>query len=315
MKKSIFFAVALTAAALVSCNKGGNDVTYINDAEVDSMAYNLGLAQAGGLKNYMINQLGVDSIYLDDFIKGMNDAASLTDSAKIAYNKGLEIGTQVVGMAQGLSNDVYDSDSTMHISPLKILAGLVDGLKMADGPAKDSILMNANNLFNDKNQKIKEDYINKKYEDWKKQNADYLTKNAKQAGVITLPNGVQYKVIEAGNGKEGSAINKDSVVTCDYVGKMIDGTQFDSSKEEGKKPIQVNMKRPGVIPGWVEVLKIMPKDAVWEVTIPDSLGYGARKAGDIKPFSTLIFTIETKERPAEEEEAAPQAQPAPIQIK
>ena len=314
MNKSIFFAVALAAITMVSCNNGGNKTTeYINDAEADSMAYNLGLAQSGGLKNYMIHQLGVDSAYIEDFIKGMQDGVNLQDSAKMAYNKGLEIGSQVIGMAQGLSQDVYDQDSTMQINPAKILAGLIEGLKMADGQEKDSLLMQANNLFNEKNQTIKENYLNKKYEEWKKQNADYLAENAKKAGVVTLENGVQYKVIEEGNGKPGSAINKDSVVTCDYVGKMIDGTQFDSSKEEGKKPIQVNMKRPGVIPGWVEVLKIMPKDAVWEVTIPDSLGYGPRKTGDIKPYSTLVFTIETKERAVEEEE--PQGQPAPIQIK
>jgi len=298
--KKIFFFAAMAAVMFVSCGKGGGTASTDSSAELDSLAYNLGLAQSGGLKQYMTMQLGVDSTYLDDFIRGMKDGANSSDSAKIAYNKGLQVGGDIINMAKGLTMQVYGEDSTHNIGTEQIVAGLVDGLKMAEGAEKQAKLEAANNNFNTSLEKMHDKMLDEKYGDWKKKNQDYLTTNKKAAGVTTLPSGVQYKVIEAGS---GSAFGSDSIVWCDYVGKLIDGTEFDSSKKEGREPIQVNLKQPSVIPGWIEVLKIMPKNAVWEVTIPDSLGYGNREMGDIKPYSTLVFTIETKDAAAAKKEA------------
>ena len=297
MKKLVILAVALSAAVMYSCKKGSGDdnaAPVVKDAGIDSMAYNLGLAQSGGLKQYMMMQLGVDTAYLDDFIKGMKEGANASGKAAEAYNKGLMVGGDIQNMAKGLTMEVYGQDSTQRIGTEKIVEGLVAGLKMKDGAEKDSLIAQANTQFNNKSKEIHDKNVSEKYADWKKKNEDYLAANAKKEGVKTLPSGVQYKVLEPGTGVEGSAINADSVVTCDYVGCLIDSTEFDSSKGEGKQPIQVDMKRPSVIPGWQEILKIIPKGAKREVTIPSAQAYDTRETGPIKPYSTLIFTIEAK---------------------
>ncbi len=314
MKKMMFFAVAMAAVMVTSCNKGGSNgkgddeklAPVVKDAGIDSLAYNLGLAQSGGLKQYMMFQLGVDSAYIDDFIKGMKEGAEATGKAAAAYNRGLQVGEQVQGIAKGLTMEVFGEDSTQRIGTEQIVAGLIEGLKMADGEAKENALKAANDLVTERTQKLRDENLSKKYGEWKKQNEEFIAKKKKDSEYKALPNGVLYKVIEPG---AGSAMNADSVVTCDYKGVLINDSTFDSS--EGKDPIQVNMKRPSVIPGWVEVLKIMPMGAKWEVVIPQEQGYGSREMGPIKPFSTLIFTITTVKTPAPK---ASGSAPAPVTI-
>lgn len=294
MKKIMIFAAALAAVAMVSCTGGSkgddeNKAPLVKDAGIDSLAYSLGLAQSGGLEQYARFQLGVDSAFIDEFIKGMKAGAEDGGKKQHAYNAGLQVGEQVQGIARGLTMEVYGEDSTQRIGTEKIVAGLIDGLKMANGAEKDDALKAANDLVTERTQKLRDDNLSKKYADWKKQNDEYIAKLKSNKEYTALPSGVLYKVITAG---AGSAMNADSVVTCDYKGTLITDSVFDSS--EGKEPIQVNMKRPSVIPGWVDVLKIMPKGAKWEVVIPQEQGYGSREMGLIKPFSTLIFTIETK---------------------
>ena len=142
-------AVALSAVLFFSCKKGDGSASTENSAAVDSLAYNMGLAQSGGLKQYMTMQLGVDSTFLDDFIKGMKAGVENNDSAQIAYNKGLQIGGDIINMSKGLTMQVYGDDSTKNIGPEQILAGLVDGLKMTEGADKQAKLEAANNSFNE----------------------------------------------------------------------------------------------------------------------------------------------------------------------
>lgn len=312
MKKIMFFAVALATVAFVSCSKGGGMKSEGTTSDVDSLAYNLGLAQSGGLKQYMTMQLGVDSLHIEDFIKGMQAAAGDTSAAQNAYNKGLQVGADVINMAKGLSQQVYGPDSTAKakIGTEKILEGLIAGLRMPSDSTTQKKLEEANNNFNTSLEALHKKLMLEQYGDWKAKNEKFLTDNKGKEGVTTLPNGVQYKVIEAGSGAPGSALSADSIVTCDYVGKLIDGTEFDSSEKPGREPIQVNLKQPSVIPGWIEVLKIMPKNAVWEVYIPADQGYGEREMGEIKPFSTLIFTIKTNPAPRAKE--TPKATPVPV---
>ena len=114
----------------------------------------------------------------------------------------------------------------------------------------------------------------------------FLKENAKKPGVVTMPSGLQYKVIKVGNGP----MPKDtSTVVVNYEGKTIDGKVFDSSYEK-KEPVTMRVNQ--VIPGWTEALLRMPEGSAWEVYIPQNLAYGEREAGQIKPFSTLIFKIE-----------------------
>ena len=118
----------------------------------------------------------------------------------------------------------------------------------------------------------------------------FLAENGKKDGVVTLPSGVQYKVIKEGTG----ALPKDtSLVKVNYEGKTLDGKVFDSSYER-KQPADFRANQ--VIKGWTDALVHMPAGSIWEVYIPQELAYGERQQGaDIKPFSMLIFKIELLE--------------------
>lgn len=125
-----------------------------------------------------------------------------------------------------------------------------------------------------------------KYADNKAAGEKFLAENAKKEGVKTTPSGLQYKVIKEGKG----AIPTDSsTVKVNYKGTLIDGTQFDSSYDR-KEPTTFRANQ--VIKGWTEALTMMPVGSKWELYIPQELAYGAREAGQIKPFSTLIFEVE-----------------------
>jgi FKBP-type peptidyl-prolyl cis-trans isomerase FklB len=115
-----------------------------------------------------------------------------------------------------------------------------------------------------------------------------LAENKKKEGVKVTKSGLQYKVLVEGT---GALPTDSSQIQVNYEGKLIDGTVFDSSYERNM-PYTVDMSRPHVIEGWIEALKMMPAGSKWEVTIPQELGYGSQNQGPIKPFSTLIFTIE-----------------------
>jgi len=120
-----------------------------------------------------------------------------------------------------------------------------------------------------------------------KAGAEFLAANAKKEGVKTTASGLQYKVIEAGNGKTPAATDK---VQVNYRGSLVDGTEFDSSYKRGK-PAEFPVN--GVIKGWTEALQLMKEGAKYQIFIPAELAYGERGAGPvIGPNSTLIFDVE-----------------------
>lgn len=114
----------------------------------------------------------------------------------------------------------------------------------------------------------------------------FLTANKNQSGVVTLPSGLQYKIIDAGTGPKPG---KNDVVTVDYEGKHLDGKIFDSSYQRGQP---ATFPVSGVIPGWQEALQMMNTGATWELYIPADLAYGERgAAGAIGPNETLVFKV------------------------
>ncbi|MGA8214980.1 MAG: FKBP-type peptidyl-prolyl cis-trans isomerase [Candidatus Sulfotelmatobacter sp.] len=121
----------------------------------------------------------------------------------------------------------------------------------------------------------------------KKEGEAFLAANKGKDGVVTLPSGMQYKILTAGTGPKPTA--SDSVV-CNYRGTLINGTEFDSSYKRGQPAtFPVN----GVIKGWTEALQLMPVGSKWQLFIPSDLAYGERGAGaDIGPGATLIFEVE-----------------------
>ena len=121
----------------------------------------------------------------------------------------------------------------------------------------------------------------------KKAGEEFLSINKGRAGVVTLPSGLQYQVLQQGNGEKPKTTDK---VKCHYHGTLINGTVFDSSVERGTPAVfGVNQ----VIPGWVEALQLMPVGSKWRLFIPSNLAYGENGAGEmIEPNSTLIFDVE-----------------------
>ena len=175
-----------------------------------------------------------------------------------------------------------------------------DDLNIDDFAAaiKDVLAGNELKVSNRDAQQIVQNYFAKKEESLNKQRAEqgkahkeagekYLAENAKKDGVVTLPSGLQYKVLQEGNGKKPSA--KDSV-KCHYEGFLIDGTVFDSSVQRGE-PAVFGLQQ--VIAGWTEGLQLMQEGAKYRFFIPYRLAYGEGGAGSsIPPFATLIFDVE-----------------------
>jgi len=123
----------------------------------------------------------------------------------------------------------------------------------------------------------------------KKEGLEFLTANKEKEGIVTLPSGLQYKVLTAGTGPKPAATD---TVACNYRGTLINGTEFDSSYKRGQPlSIQVN----GVIKGWTEALQLMPVGSKWQLFVPSDLAYGERGAdprSGIGPGATLIFEVE-----------------------
>ncbi|HZW91675.1 MAG TPA: FKBP-type peptidyl-prolyl cis-trans isomerase [Candidatus Eremiobacteraceae bacterium] len=134
----------------------------------------------------------------------------------------------------------------------------------------------------------------------KKEGEAFLAGNKGKEGVVTLPSGLQYKIIKDGTGPKPAAT--DSVV-CNYRGTLIDGKEFDSSYKRGQPAtFPVN----GVIKGWTEALQLMPVGSKWQLFIPADLAYGDRGAGpDIGPDATLIFEVELVSIQDKSKEKAP----------
>ena len=285
MKKLFFGAMmmAFAAATFVSC---GNSTPKADlKDEVDTLSYAMGMAQTQGLKEYLSDRLQIDTAYMDDFIKGLNDGANAgDDKKKAAYYAGIQIGQQISNqMVKGINHEVFGDDSTKTISLKNFMAGFVTG---TTGKKGLMTIEQASQIAQAKMMAIKAKNMEKEFGPNKVAGEKFLAANKKKPGVVTLPSGVQYKVIKEGNGP----MPKDtSMVKVQYEGKTIDGNVFDSSYKRGEP---VSLRANQVIKGWTEALVHMPVGSVWEVYIPQNLAYGEREQGQIKPFSVLIFKIE-----------------------
>jgi len=284
MKKLTFVAaMAITAAAFTSCGQSTPKANLKSD--VDSMSYAIGMAQTQGLKEYLTMRLDVDTTYMDEFIKGLNEGANAGDNKKkAAYYAGIQIGQQISNqMVKGINHEVFGDDSTQTISMKNFMAGFISG---TTGKKGLMTMEQAGQVAQTKMQQIKAKSMEKLYGDNKKKSEDFMAKNATAKDVKKLPSGVQYKVIKEGRG----AIPADtSMVKVHYEGRTIDGKVFDSSYKRGEP---INLRANQVIKGWTDALVHMPAGSTWEVYIPQELAYGEREQRDIKPFSALIFKIE-----------------------
>ena len=285
MTKFTFAAIALIAALAASFTSCGNSPKANLKNDIDTVSYTIGMVQTQGLKEYLVNQLGVDTTYMDAFIKGLNEGANAGDNKKTAaYYAGIQIGQQISNqMVKGLNHELFGEDSTKTISMKNFLAGFIAG---TTGKNQLMTIDKASELAQTKMQIIKAREAEKQYGENKAAGEKFLAENAKKEGVKVLPSGVQYKVIKEGSGEIPA---DSSTVIVNYEGKTIDGTVFDSSYKRGE-PATFPANR--VIKGWTEALVHMPVGSVWEVYIPQELAYGERSTGQLKPFSALVFKIE-----------------------
>ena len=206
--------------------------------------------------------------------KSQNALALKTQKDRACYAIGLNIG-------KNLHKDSIDVD------PNILLRGIKDALAggktlLTDDEAKAALTALQNEVRQKQGVKMQEAGGKNN-----KEGELFLAANKTKGGVITLPSGLQYKVLKQGAGPKPSA--SDSVV-CNYRGTLLDNTEFDSSYKRGQ-PATFAVGQ--VIRGWTEALQLMPVGSKWQLFIPPELAYGQRGAGnDIGPNATLIFEVE-----------------------
>ncbi len=287
MKKlTIVAAMAIVAAGFTACGNGTPKANL--KSEVDSMIYASGMAQTQGLKEYLVDRLGVDTANIGEFIKGLNEGVNAGDNKKkAAYYAGIQIGQQISNqMVKGINHEVFGDDSTKSISLKNFMAGFISGTLGKQGLMT---IEQAQTVAQTKMQEIKAREMEKTYGPNREEGEKFLAANAKKEGVKTLESGVQYRVIKEGTG----AVPADtSLVKVHYEGRLLNDSVFDSSYKRGE-PITLRCNQ--TIKGWTDAMVHMPAGSVWEVYIPQDLAYGEREQGIIKPFSVLVFKIELLE--------------------
>jgi|HubBroStandDraft_1064217.scaffolds.fasta_scaffold16341_3 FKBP-type peptidyl-prolyl cis-trans isomerase FklB len=198
-----------------------------------------------------------------------------TQKDKASYAIGLNIG-------RSMHKDSVDVDTAI------LLRGLKDGLAgskplLTDDEARATMVALQADL-----RKKQEEKMLVQGEANKKEGEAFLADNKTKDGVVTLPSGLQYKILKEGTGPKPTAT--DSVV-CNYKGTLLDNTEFDSSYKRGQP---ATFPVSGVIKGWTEALQLMPVGSKWQLFIPSDLAYGARggPGGGIGPNATLVFEVE-----------------------
>jgi FKBP-type peptidyl-prolyl cis-trans isomerase FklB len=197
-----------------------------------------------------------------------------TQKEKLSYSIGMDMG-------KNFKKQEVDIDINL------LAQGLSDTLKGKKTLLTDDQIKEVFSTFQKDMQVKQTERMAKATEKNKKDGDAYLEANKKKDGVITLPSGLQYKVLTAGTGETPKLTD---TVTTNYRGTLLDGTEFDSSyKRNQPATFPVN----GVIPGWTEALQLMKVGSKWQLFIPSNLAYGAQGAGQtIEPNATLIFEIE-----------------------
>ncbi|MBP3775289.1 MAG: FKBP-type peptidyl-prolyl cis-trans isomerase [Bacteroidaceae bacterium] len=197
---------------------------------------------------------------------------------KLSYSFGLAIGSQLVDLgAETIQVDDF----------AQALKDVFEGRQLAVDPGEAQHLVNE---FIQKQQDAKRAEAESKGQQAKAEGEAFLKKNAGLENVVVLPSGLQYEVLQEGNGRSPKATDQ---VKCHYEGRLIDGTVFDSSIRRGQPAV---FPLNGVISGWTEGLQLMKEGAKYRFYIPYQLAYGANGAGgSIPPYAALIFDVELLE--------------------
>lgn len=200
--------------------------------------------------------------------------APLTDQkSKLSYALGMNLGSNL-------------RLQQIDVDPNLLTQGIKDGLvgsktQMTDEEARATLEQWQTERRQQQQQKMQQEA-----ETNKKEGEAFLAANKTKEGVITLPDGLQYKILKQGDGPKPTANDK---VVCNYRGTLVNGTEFDSSYKRNEP---ATFPVTGVIKGWTEALQLMPVGSKWQLFIPSDLAYGPMGRGPIPPNSTLIFEIE-----------------------
>jgi len=291
----MILALALVASAsLYTADAASKKKTKKQEAPVvvpvqlnnssDTLSYVAGMSVTNGLIPYLVQQQGVDTAYMAEFIKGFKEVVNAgTDPKMKAYVAGLEIATQVRDrMLPGMKREFTDTPDS--IVDALVFRGFSDALLNDTSLFKQAA---AEELFKTLQQTNKDAKVEKLWGANRDAGKKFLAENAKKEGVVTLPSGLQYKVLVKGEGDVPQVSEK---VFVNYEGRLVDGTVFDASAKHGDKPSEFRPNQ--VIKGWTEALTMMPVGSKWQLYIPYELAYGEKEAGNIKPFSALIFDVE-----------------------
>ena len=281
MKKICVF-VCSAAVLLASCGykKMGK---VVMETAVDSVSYTMGMSRSNGFLPYLVNQMGVDTAYIEDFIKGFIEGANMDADAgaQKAYFAGIQIGQQELNEAfVGLSANMFGKDSGKLMNKTNYMNGFLDGVQEStEIMTREQADIITDSLFNI----FYAESMEEQYGENRDAGREYLANKAKEDGIVATGSGLLYRVIKEGKGAKPTATDN---VRVNYRGSLIDGTVFD----ESTKPITLSLS--SVIEGWTEALQLMNVGSKYELFIPYELGYGDSNNGIIKPYSALIFEVE-----------------------
>jgi FKBP-type peptidyl-prolyl cis-trans isomerase FklB len=206
-------------------------------------------------------------------IAGTDTLALTTDMDKLSYSIGSDLGKNF--KRQGIE-----------INASIMARGIQDGMSGGTLLLTEQQMKDVLNTFQKNLMAKRTAEFNKKADENKTKGETFLSENKAKPGVVTLTDGLQYKIITAGTGVKPT---KDDTVTVEYTGRLINGEVFDSTEKTGKP---ATFKLSQVIPGWTEALQLMPSGSTWEVYVPSNLAYGQRSVGGpIGPNETLVFNI------------------------
>ena len=261
-------------------------VEVVDTLRIDTFSYYYGRANTNGLREYLVQRMGVDTAYIEDFLRGFQRIEfSEADRREKARLAGIEIRKQLEEQIFPSSNKQVN-DSVNLLNKGLFVSGFEQGIQNATPSiSMDSIQALVQKQLNYYTRVNNE----RKFASNKKAGEDFLKENAKRDSVVTTESGLQYKVITMGTGPKPTTEDK---VKVNYEGRLVDGTVFDSSYTRNR-PAQFPVNQ--VIKGWIEALTLMPVGSKWEVYVSQELAYAEREQGNIPPFSCLIFTVELLE--------------------
>jgi FKBP-type peptidyl-prolyl cis-trans isomerase FklB len=223
--------------------------------------------------------------------KGATPLALKTQKEKFSYAIGMKTGQR---MGESLGKQ------SVPIDPAIVARGLKDGLTGGKTLLTDEEAQAAIKTVQDEVGKQQQEKMHEMGAANKKEGDAFLATNKGKEGVVTLPSGLQYKILKEGTGPKPTA--SDTVV-CNYAGTLVDGKEFDSSYKRGQP---ATFPVTGVIKGWTEALQLMPVGSKWQLVIPPDLAYGESGRPGIEPNSTLIFQVELLSIQDKSKEAAPE---------